>query len=67
MIFSHQQKWINPVYRCRGGHISLKVGERIDISGVLAPVIHAIVGINFVRTASWEAMFCIIGSMLFLY
>jgi hypothetical protein len=38
----------------------------MDIGGVVAPVIHTIVGHNFVRTAPWEAMFCIIWPMLFL-
>ncbi len=28
-------------------HISLKVGKEIDIGGASAPVIHAMVGINF--------------------
>jgi hypothetical protein len=51
MIFSRQPKWINPIYRRGGGHISLKVGERMDIGGVSAPVILAMVGLNFVRTA----------------
>jgi hypothetical protein len=50
-----------------GGHISLKVGERMDIGGVSALVILAMVGLNFVRTASWEAMFCIFCPMLVLY
>ncbi len=50
----------------QGGHTSLKVGERIGISGVSPPVIHAIVSINFVRSASWEVMLCIIWPMLFL-
>ena len=30
-------------------HISLKDGESIDIGGVSAPVILAMVGLNFVR------------------
>jgi hypothetical protein len=38
----------------------------MDIGGVLAPVILAMVGLNFVRTALWEAMFCIIWPMLVL-
>ncbi len=50
-----------------GGHVSLKVGKRVDISGVLALVINAIAGINFVRIALWDVMFCIIWPMLFLY
>jgi hypothetical protein len=62
MIFSHQPKWINPIY-ARGGHISLKVGEWMDIGGVSARDILAMVGLNFVRTASWEAMLCIIWPM----
>ncbi len=47
MIFLHQPKWINPIYR-RGGALSLKVGKRMDIGGVLALVILAMVGLNFV-------------------
>ena len=41
-----QPKWTNPIYG-HGGSIYLKVGERIDIGGVLALVILAMVGINF--------------------
>jgi hypothetical protein len=36
----------------------------MDIGGVSAPVILAMVDLNFVRTAPWEAMFCIICPML---
>jgi hypothetical protein len=39
----------------------------MEIGGVLALVILAMVDLNFVRTAPWEAMFCIIWPMLFLY
>jgi hypothetical protein len=39
----------------------------MDIGGVLAPVILAMVSLNLVRTALWEAMFCIIWPMLVLY
>jgi hypothetical protein len=38
----------------------------MEIGGVLAPVILAMVDLNFVRSAPWEAMFCIIWPMLFL-
>jgi len=48
-------------------HISLKVGEEMDIGGVVAPVIHAMVYLNFVRTASWEVLCFIIWPMLFFY
>jgi hypothetical protein len=37
----------------------------MEIGGVLAPVILAMVDLNFVRTAPWEAMFCIIWPMQF--
>ena len=48
-------------------HISLKVDEQINIGGVSAPVILAMVGLNFVRRhRSWEVMFFMIGPMLFL-
>ena len=50
-----------------GGHISLKVCGIMDIGGVSAPVILAMVDLNFVRMAPWEAMFCIIWPMLFLH
>ena len=46
-ILSRQPKWINPFHGRGGGHISLEVGERIDIGGVSAPVILTMVGINF--------------------
>jgi hypothetical protein len=36
--------------------ISHKVHGDMDIGGVVAPVILAMVGLNFVRTALWEAM-----------
>ncbi len=49
----------------QGRQISLKVHEEMNIGGVVAMVIHPIVGLNFVRTAPWEAMFCIIWPMLF--
>jgi hypothetical protein len=39
----------------------------MDIDGEMAPVIHAIVNTYFVKMASWEVMFCIIQTMLFLY
>jgi hypothetical protein len=39
----------------------------MDIGGVVAPVILAMVGLNFVRTAPWEAMFCLIWPILFVY
>ncbi len=51
----------------RGGHESIKVGKNLDIGGVSAPVILAMVDLNFVRTAPWESMFCITWPMLFLY
>jgi hypothetical protein len=51
----------------QGGHVNLKVGKRMDIGGVSALVILAMVGLNFVRTAPWEVMFCIIWPMLVLY
>jgi hypothetical protein len=47
--------------------ISLKVHGDMDIGRVVAPVILAMLGLNFVRTAPWEAMFCKIWPMLFLY
>jgi len=46
MIFSRNPKWLNLMYGCGGG-ISLKDAERIDIGGVSAPVILAMVGIYF--------------------
>jgi hypothetical protein len=49
-----------------GGHISLKVGKRMDIGGVLALVILTMVGLSFVITANRGAMFCIIWPMLVL-
>jgi hypothetical protein len=39
----------------------------MEIGGVSAPVILAMVDLNFVRTAPREAMFFIIWPMLFLY
>jgi hypothetical protein len=39
----------------------------MDIGGVSAPVILAMVGLNFVRTAQWKAMFCKIWLMLVLH
>ncbi len=66
MLFSCHPKWINPIYRCGGGHISLKDGERFDIGGVSAPVILAMVGLNFVRMALWEVLCFMIWPMLFL-
>ncbi len=47
-------------------HISLKVHGDMNIGGVVALVIVTMVGLNFVRKASWEAMFCIIWPMVFL-
>jgi hypothetical protein len=47
MIITYQPKWIDLIYRCGGGHISLKVGKDMNIGGVLAPVIHAMVCIDF--------------------
>ncbi len=38
----------------------------MQIGGVSALVILPMVGLNFVRMAPWEAMFCIICPMLFL-
>lgn len=49
-----------------GGHISHKDGKRFNIVGVSAPVILAMVGLNFVRTASWEVLCFMIWPMLFL-
>jgi hypothetical protein len=46
VIIPCQPKWIDLIYRC-GGVISLKVGEDMDIGGVSALVIRAMVGINF--------------------
>jgi hypothetical protein len=47
--------------------MSLNVGERMDIGEVSAPVILTMVGLNFVRRAPWEAMFCINWPILVLY
>ena len=47
MIFSRQPKWLNLIYGRWGGHIRLKVGERIDVGVVSAPVILTMVGIYF--------------------
>jgi hypothetical protein len=49
MIFCRQLKWLNLIYGqwALGRHISLKVGEIIDIGVVLAPVILTMVGIYF--------------------
>jgi hypothetical protein len=47
--------------------ISFKVNGDMDIGGVVALVISAMVGLNFVITLPWEAMFCLIWPMLFLY
>jgi hypothetical protein len=45
--------------------ISLKVQGDMDFGGVVALVVLTIVGLNFVRKAPWEAMFCIIWPILF--
>jgi hypothetical protein len=37
----------------------------MDISGVVAQVIHSMVNLNFVRTASWEVLCFIIWHLLF--
>ncbi len=47
--------------------ISLKVHGDMDIGGVVALVILAMLGLNFVRTAPWVAMFCKIWPMLCSY
>ena len=47
MIISCAPKCINPIYRCGGGHISLKVHEQINIGGVVALVFLAMVGVDF--------------------
>ncbi len=43
-----------------------KDGERFDIGGVSAPVILAMVGLNFVRTALWAVLYFMIWPMLCL-
>ena len=48
-------------------HLSLKVGKEMDIDGVVALVIHAMVDLNFVKTASWKVLCFIIWPMLFNY
>jgi hypothetical protein len=48
-------------------HMSLKVHRDMDIGGVVALVILTMVGLNFIRTTPWEAMFCLIWPMLFVY
>ncbi len=48
------------------GRISVKVGKSMDIGGVSAPVILAMVGLNFIQTAPREAMFCLIWPILVL-
>jgi len=57
MLYSHQPKWINPIYRRGGGHISLKVGGTINIGGVSAPVIRTMVGPNLLDAIAGGAVF----------
>ena len=55
---------ISNLYARRGRITNLKVGESINIGGVSAPVILAMAGLNFVRTAhgrrcfSWSGPCC---------
>jgi hypothetical protein len=37
----------------------------MEVGGVMALVILTMVDLNFVRTAPWEAMFCIFWPMVF--
>ena len=46
-------------------HIRLKVGKEMDIGRVVAPVIHAMVDLNFVRMASWEVLCSLSGPYCF--
>jgi hypothetical protein len=47
--------------------MSLKVGKEMDIGGAVAPVILAMVGVDFFRTVPWEVMLFRIRPRLFLY
>jgi hypothetical protein len=65
MIIPRQPKWIDLIYRC-GGVISLKVGEDMDIGGVIGSG-HSRHGWHRFRLIwPWEVMLFRIRPMLFL-